>query len=171
MPPHLQLPFGYSSAAPSLTGGQQAGDAIYAAWKGTGLDTRIWWSSVTFANQTAWSSAVWLASAPINNAYTDTSPTLASSINNHGYQSVYAAWKQPGVDVPIGFTWWNGVAWVPTITQPAYLGRVFTTSVSPTLVCFKQNLYLLWTAGNTSERGGSAKLDINLSGGSVRLWP
>jgi hypothetical protein len=152
-----------SSVGPSLaayTPPDSEGTQVYAAWKGSDDDERIWYSSL---NGTAW-SAVNTSGAPQAPLPSPIASSVGPSLavfNN----VLYAAWKGSDGDETLWYSSYGAVdteypSWSLDVagTVQAPLQSPIASSVGPSLVAFSPSdseaplLYAAWKGGDGDER-------------------
>ncbi|WP_155631735.1 hypothetical protein [Burkholderia stagnalis] len=124
---------GGSSEGPTLCSFR---NRIYAAWKGTGQDERIFWSSYDgFAGR-------WSDQREGVGGGSATGPSLAV------YQDrLFAAWKGVTGDDRMFWSSFDGVNWSPQ--QPGIGGG---SSQTPALAAFQDHLYAVWKGAGGDQR-------------------
>jgi hypothetical protein len=130
----LPIPYAFSGASPSLATFK---GSLIAAWKNSNNRNRVLFSTTAFSNDSEWNQAVWSVPLEIPGAVSDAEPGLAT-FENIPYVGdlLYAAWKDPGQEVGVRFSAFNGSSW----TLPELIPIV--TNQAPSLVFFQQQLYL-----------------------------
>ena len=114
-------------------------DRLYAAWKGSGADERIFWSSF---DGNRWSAQQPDPGKPGLDGGTSVGPALAVY-----HDRLYAAWKGMGGDQRMFWSSFDGTSWLP---QQGGLGG--GTSVGPALAVFDGLLYAAWKGSGADER-------------------
>jgi hypothetical protein len=107
----------------------------YMAWRGTGNDNRLWFS--TFDSQKGWSGQ-----QPVPGAASNTTPTLGLSNNK-----LILSWRGANDDSHIWWASFDGTKW----TNPQSLDDR-RTDTEPALATVSGVLYMIWlgTAGDTN---------------------
>ncbi len=121
---------------------------LYAAWKGSNDDTRIWYSSFDGTNW-APQKTISVPNTPNEVVGTDVGPSLAV-LNG----VLYAAWKGSNGDTRIWYSSLPGTEWETqkTISVPNTPNEVVGTDVGPSLAVFNGVLYAAWKGSNGDER-------------------
>lgn len=122
-----------TDVGPSLTGNVNNG--LLAAWKGSGGDERIWYSTYDL---TSWAPQKVMP----NPVRTSVGPSLVTL----GFNTFLAAWKGGDSDERIWYSIFNG-AWSP---QQVIQGG--STSVKPSLCPFEGKIFGAWKGGDGDER-------------------
>jgi hypothetical protein len=141
-----QLP-GESDEGPSLATFQ---GSVWAVWKGSNGDSRIWYSNQFQAN--SWSQPQILPSV-----FTSARPALSSYTHN-GNQLLYAAWKGEGDDERIWYSIFDGESWSAQQTIP----NVYT-STGLALAAYGTVLYAAWKGSQNDTRLWYATYDTSWS--------
>ncbi len=136
---------------------------LYAAWKGSNGDERIWFSSFDGASWSLPSGAAQQSMPdPIATSFR---PSLAT-FNNE----LYAAWKGSNGDTRIWFSSFDGTKWAPQKTI-SMLNVQVGTDVGPSLAVFNNRLYVAWKGSNGDERiWYSFSLPELLPGTPISSW-
>ena len=116
-----------SNARPALatwSDGSSKGQKLVLAWKESGEEETLWFST--------FDGSIWTQQQPIPQAASAYGPALT-----YFRGVIYAAWRGPGEDERIWCSSYNGTSW----TEPSPLPSNFTTSLAPSLVVFQDQLY------------------------------
>ena len=131
--PPTTIPGVGSSRGPSLC---QFNGRLYAAWKGSGTDEQLWYSS--------FDGSSWAPQATIPGAASAIGPALAGFGNK-----LYAAWRGSGFgsDQGLYYSSFDGSSWAPRATIPGA-----ASAIGPALAGFGNKLYAAWKGSGTNEQ-------------------
>ena len=96
------IPGAGSSWGPALC---EFNGRLYAAWKGSGADKQLWYSS--------FDGSSWAPQATIPGAASEIGPALAGFGNK-----LYAAWRGSDTDEQLYYSSFDGSSWAPQATIP-----------------------------------------------------
>jgi hypothetical protein len=125
-----------SSVGPSLAAWdvESGGDGkLYAAWKGAGDDTQLYYSSF---DGSGW------ASQQVIPGGSDVGPSLRVI-----YGKLYAAWKGADGDPALYFSWFDGSGWASQQVIPGV-----GSSIGPALAVFNDLLYAAWRGADGDQQ-------------------
>jgi hypothetical protein len=146
--PSLAVLNGVPSLLPGGGGGSPA--KLYAAWKGSSGDERIWWSSTVDGANWAPQQTISLPNTPNAQVGTDVGPSLAG-FNNQ----LYAAWKGSNGDEKLWYSRFDGANWETQQQMPSPIA----SSVGPSLANFNGQLYAAWKGSDSDERIWYSRFD------------
>jgi hypothetical protein len=118
---------------------------LYAAWKGSGTDERIWYS---IFNGTSWTPQKQMINGPPPGFGSIQSSIGPSLTYFDKYKALYAAWKGAGNDQTLWVSEWGGYEWWP---QSNFRPGIFS-SIGPSLAVFNGNMYAAWKGEGNDQR-------------------
>ncbi len=121
------IPGAFSDTTPALCT-PDPNQRLFAAWRGVGGDSTIWWASYDLVN------GGWTPATPVPGAASSDGPALGA------FNGVpYLVWKGEGNDQGIYWSAWTGSAWSAVQNIPGV-----GTSTRPALAALGGGLYMAW---------------------------